>query len=73
MTILQSGQKQQLVAFLILGISPRKEFDEQYRGFFDLIANHVATAIANFSTCLAEQLLEENQSQMELLRQRVEV
>ncbi|BAU62707.1 multi-sensor hybrid histidine kinase [Stanieria sp. NIES-3757] len=55
MPILQSGQKQQLVAFLILGISPRKEFDDQYRGFFELITSHVATAIADADTYAAER------------------
>ncbi|MBD2435656.1 response regulator [Nostoc sp. FACHB-110] len=45
--ITQSGQKQQLSGLLILGVSPRRQFDDDYRGFFDLVANHVATAIAN--------------------------
>lgn len=41
------GQKQQITGLLVLGISPRREFDLEYRGFFDLVANSVATAIAN--------------------------
>ncbi|HKQ70712.1 MAG TPA: ATP-binding protein [Polyangiaceae bacterium] len=32
---------------LVLGISPRLAFDEGYRGFFDLVADHVATALSN--------------------------
>jgi PAS domain S-box-containing protein len=32
---------------LVLGISPRRAFDDDYRGFFDLVANHVATAVSN--------------------------
>jgi signal transduction histidine kinase/GAF domain-containing protein len=32
---------------LIAGISPRREFDEDYRGFYDLLADGVTTAIAN--------------------------
>ena len=32
---------------LVLGISPRRAFDDDYRGFFDLVADHVATAISN--------------------------
>ncbi|MBW4687150.1 MAG: PAS domain-containing protein [Komarekiella atlantica HA4396-MV6] len=47
--IAQAGQKQQLAGFLVLGISPRREFDDEYRGFFDLVASNVATAIANAS------------------------
>ncbi|MBD2104098.1 PAS domain S-box protein [Leptolyngbya sp. FACHB-261] len=47
--IAQSGQKQQLAGFLVLGISPRREFDDKYRGFFDLVTSHVATAIADAS------------------------
>lgn len=45
--ITQAGQKEQLAGFLVLGISPRREFDDDYRGFFDLVVNYVATAIAN--------------------------
>lgn len=32
---------------LVLGISPRRAFDDAYRGFFELISNHVATAVSN--------------------------
>jgi PAS domain S-box-containing protein len=32
--------------FLILGISPRRVLDASYRGFLDLVAEHIATAIA---------------------------
>ncbi len=45
--IAQAGQKRQLAGLLVLGISPRREFDHEYQGFFDLIASNVATAIAN--------------------------
>jgi PAS domain S-box-containing protein len=45
--ISQSEQKQQLSGLLVLGISPRQNFDDEYRGFFDLVASNVATAIAN--------------------------
>src|SRR5262249_40724085 len=33
--------------FLIAGLSPRRIIDADYRSFFDLIAAHTATAIAN--------------------------
>ncbi|MBW4541615.1 MAG: PAS domain S-box protein [Myxacorys chilensis ATA2-1-KO14] len=42
-----SGPRQPVVGLLVLGISPRREFDDDYRGFFDLIASNVATVIAN--------------------------
>ncbi len=32
---------------LVLGISPRRAFDDDYRGFFDLVTGHVATAVSN--------------------------
>ena len=32
---------------LVLGISPRRAFDEHYRGFFALAAGHVATAVSH--------------------------
>jgi K+-sensing histidine kinase KdpD len=37
----------QLAGLLVLGVSSRLEFDDHYRGFFDLICNLVATAITN--------------------------
>lgn len=43
----QSSQREQLAGLLVLGISPRREFDDEYRGFFDLAASHVTTAIAD--------------------------
>ena len=33
--------------FLVTGLSPRRILDSDYRSFFDLIAGHVGTAIAN--------------------------
>ncbi len=44
--VLQSGQER-LAGFLVAGISPRRVFDDDYRGFTDLLAGHIATAIAN--------------------------
>eukprot|EP00913_Durusdinium_trenchii_P008905 g8371.t1 len=37
----------QLAGFLIVGISPRRPLDDGYRGFFDLLAGQLVTAIAN--------------------------
>jgi signal transduction histidine kinase len=37
----------QAAGVLVLGISPRRAFDNDYRGFFDLVAGHVATAVSN--------------------------
>ena len=37
----------QITGFLVAGVNPRRALDEQYRDFFNLIAGHVATAIAN--------------------------
>jgi len=32
---------------LVAGISPRRALDDRYRGFFELAADHIATAISN--------------------------
>jgi PAS domain S-box-containing protein len=32
---------------LVLGVNPRRALDDDYRGFFDLVAGHLATAISN--------------------------
>jgi PAS domain S-box-containing protein len=33
--------------FVVAGVSPRLVFTDQYKGFLDLLAGHVATAVAN--------------------------
>lgn len=53
--IASAGRSQQLAGFLVLGISPRRAFDDEYRGFFDLLASNVATAIANANAYEAER------------------
>jgi signal transduction histidine kinase/DNA-binding response OmpR family regulator len=42
----KSGQSQ-LSGFVVAGVSPRRPFDDGYRGFFDLLARQVATAVAS--------------------------
>jgi signal transduction histidine kinase len=32
---------------VVLGISPRRAFDDAYQGFFEMVAGHIATAVAN--------------------------
>jgi signal transduction histidine kinase len=53
--IAQSGQKQQLAGLLVLGTSPRCEFDDEYQGFFDLIAGQIATTLTNARAYEAER------------------
>jgi PAS domain S-box-containing protein len=54
MPIAQSG-KADVCGFLVLAISPRRKFDDNYRGFFDLIASSVSTAISGAYTYAAER------------------
>ncbi|WP_408035104.1 PAS domain S-box protein [Tolypothrix bouteillei] len=54
MPIARSG-KQQLAGLLVLGISPRLPFDDEYQGFFDLVVSNIATAIANADAYEAER------------------
>jgi PAS domain S-box-containing protein len=42
-----SGQEQQPTGFLIVGASPRREFEDQYQGFFELVASSIASAISH--------------------------
>ena len=44
--LVQPGQSR-LTGFVIVGISPRLLFDDAYKGFLDLLAGHIATAVAN--------------------------
>ena len=55
MPLAKSGQAQQLAGLLVVGISPRRALDDEYRGFFDLVVSHVTTAIANAQTYEAER------------------
>ncbi len=41
--------------FLVVGVSPRRALDDRYQGFFDLAAEHVATAISNARAHEAER------------------
>jgi GAF domain-containing protein len=40
---------------LVAGVSPRRALDSQYRDFFDLAADHIATAISNARAFEAER------------------
>ncbi|MEG3849294.1 PAS domain-containing protein [Microcoleus sp. herbarium19] len=53
--IASAGRSQLLAGFLVFGISPRRAFDDEYRGFFDLLASNIATAIANANAYEAER------------------
>jgi PAS domain S-box-containing protein len=44
--IAKPGQRRP-IGFQITGISPRRAFDDEYRGFVELVAGHIAAAIAN--------------------------
>ncbi|MDZ7960331.1 MAG: ATP-binding protein [Aulosira sp. DedQUE10] len=45
-----------LSGFLIAGISPRRQLDDDYQGFWDLVAGQITTAIANARAYEAERL-----------------
>ena len=50
----QAGQHQ-LAGVLIAGVSPLRPLDDEYRSFFSLVANSVATALADASAYEAER------------------
>lgn len=41
------GSHDQPIGFIVLGASPRREFDDEYQGFFELIAGNLTSAITN--------------------------
>ncbi len=45
--VLPISAQGQATGFLVAGLSPRRVLDDDYRSFFDLVAGHVATAVAN--------------------------
>ena len=53
--VLPISTSEQTVGWLIAGVSPYREFDDDYQGFFDLVAGQIATAIANARVYEAEK------------------
>ncbi len=49
----------QVRGFLIAGISPRRPFNDDYQGFFDLVAGQIASAISNARAWESERKLDE--------------
>jgi PAS domain S-box-containing protein len=49
------GAQESPAGFLVAGLSPRLEFNEDYRGFLELAAGQIATAIANVRVQRASQ------------------
>ena len=45
----------QLAGLLVVGISPRRPLDAEYRTFFELVAGHIATAISDARAYEAER------------------
>lgn len=52
--IAKSGSSD-VTGFLVAGLSPRLALDEDYRGFLELTAGHIATSIANAEAYEAER------------------
>ena len=46
---------EQIAGVLVAGISPRRPFDMEYRTFFELVARHIATTIADARAYEAER------------------
>ncbi len=53
---------------LVLGINPRRAFDEDYRSFFDLVAGHVATAVSNARTYEEERTRAEKLAELDRVK-----
>jgi signal transduction histidine kinase/FixJ family two-component response regulator len=49
------GRPDQPLGALVMGLSPRREFDDQYRAFADQAASHVSSAISNALAYEAER------------------
>jgi signal transduction histidine kinase len=52
---IKSNIAHQPAGVLVAGVSPRVRFDAQYRGFFELLAGQIATAVANARAYEAER------------------
>lgn len=49
-----SGQERP-AGFLVAGVSPRRPLDDQYRAFFELLTNQIATTVANARAYVEER------------------
>jgi hypothetical protein len=54
--------------FLIAGVSPRRVFDADYRGFFDLVAGHVAASIADARAFEIERVRAEGLAELDRVK-----
>jgi signal transduction histidine kinase/DNA-binding response OmpR family regulator len=45
--VMKAGQQPGTTGVLIAGINKRRELDDEYRGFLELVAGHMASAVAN--------------------------
>jgi signal transduction histidine kinase len=50
---------------LVAGVSPRRALDDEYRGFFDLVASHVAAAVADARSYQAERRRAESLAELD--------
>ncbi|HET8843320.1 MAG TPA: ATP-binding protein, partial [Ktedonobacteraceae bacterium] len=44
---LKAPEQHQVTGFLVVGVNPRRVLDEAYSDFFQMVAGHVATSVAN--------------------------
>ena len=49
------AERENLSGLTVLGVSPRRVLDDDYRTFFGLIADHIGAAVSDAKTCEAER------------------
>jgi PAS domain S-box-containing protein len=59
------GAQHGLVGFLLAGVSPRRELDDAYRSFLNLVANQAASAIAEAQAYEAERRRAESLAELD--------
>lgn len=57
-----------VAGLLVVGLSPRLLFDDEYRGFLELTAGHIGTAIANAQAYQAERQRAEALAELDLAK-----
>ncbi len=53
--LIASPGQERPAGLLVVGISPRRALDDDYRGFLDLVAGHIASALSNARAYEAER------------------
>jgi PAS domain S-box-containing protein len=66
----RTGRQDRVIGVLVVGVSPRRALDDEYRGFFELAAGHIASAVTNARALAHERRRAAILSELALVRRQ---